>query len=94
MNFNYKENGGKKSFSYLTKASILYPNERNVIAVSVTKRMEIIKSIQVCPLSQWTLIIRTIAEGKAFLAKPKLQYRVSQGDEHDWSDNNKKNGDY
>ena len=34
-----------------------------------------------------------MVEGKAFVAKPKQQYRVSQRDEHDWSDNNKKNGD-
>ena len=31
---------------------------------------------------------------KAFLAKPKCQYRVTQRDEHDWSARNKKNGDY
>ena len=33
-------------------------------------------------------------EGKAFLANPKHQYHVSQCGEHDYSANNKKNGDY
>ena len=51
MNVNYMESGGQKSFSCETKASILYPNERNLIGVPITKRMEVIKSIQVYPLS-------------------------------------------
>ena len=134
MNFNYTENGGKKSFSCQNNPSILYTNDRNKIGVPITKgveiiksikvcpisrwtliikkrwkeklfllnqsiilysnemkmigvpiikRMEIIKSIQVCPISQWTLIIRKMVERKAFLAKPKHQYHVSQRDEHD-----------
>ena len=33
-------------------------------------------------------------EGKAFLANPKLQYRVSQCGEHYCSAHNEKNGDY
>ena len=35
-----------------------------------------------------------MAKRKAFLAKPKHQYRVSQRGEHDYSAHNKKNGDY
>ena len=35
-----------------------------------------------------------MVERKAFLAKSKHQYHVSQLHEHDWSANNKKNGDY
>ena len=35
-----------------------------------------------------------MVEGKAFLASPKHQGRVSQYGEHDCSANNKKNGDY
>ena len=62
--------------------------------VPTTKRMEIIKSIQVRPISQWTLIIQKMVERKAFPAKSKRQYRVSQWDEHDLSANHKKNGDY
>ena len=33
MNFDSKENCGKKSFSYKNKASIVYPNVENVIMV-------------------------------------------------------------
>ena len=76
------------------RINILYPNEMSMVRVPITKRMEIMKSIKVCPLSQWTLIIRKMAERKAFLAKSKPQCRVSQWDEHDWGANNKKNGDY
>ena len=35
-----------------------------------------------------------MVERKAFLANPKLQYRVSQYREHDSSNHNKKNEDY
>ena len=35
-----------------------------------------------------------MVERKAFLAKPKHQYRVSQCGEHDCSATNIKNGDY
>ena len=35
-----------------------------------------------------------MVQGKAFLANPKCQYRVSQCKEHDYSANNKKNRDY
>ena len=37
---------------------------------------------------------KEMVEREAFLGKPKRKYRVSQRDEHDWSVNNKKNGDY
>ena len=56
-----------------------------MIIVPITKRIEIIKSIQVCPISQRTLIIRKMVKRKAFLAKPNRQYRVSQCGEHDCS---------
>ena len=72
----------------------MYPCEMNMIRVPITKRMEIVKSIQVYPISRLTLIIRKMVEIKAFFAKSKHQYRVSQQDEHHWSPNNKKNGDY
>ena len=35
-----------------------------------------------------------MVERKAFLAKSNRQYRASQQGEHDWTTNNKKNGDY
>ena len=42
----------------------------------------------------WTLIIRKMVGGKAFVANPKHQYPVSQYGEHDCSANNKMNGEY
>ena len=47
-NFDYNENGGKKTFSYKSKASIC---EDDMIVVPITKRMEFITSIQVCLIS-------------------------------------------
>ena len=44
--------------------------------------------------NRWTSIIRRMVEIKAFLAKPKHQYRLSQCGEHDCSAHNNKNGDY
>ena len=42
----------------------------------------------------WTLIIGKIVERNAFVANLKHQYCVSQYGKHDYSANNKKNGDY
>ena len=72
----------------------MYANEMNIIGVPITKRNEIIKSIQVWPPSPRILIVMKMVEGEAFIAKPKQQYHVSQWDEHDWSAKNEKNGDY
>ena len=73
------------------RVNIVHPNE---IGVPITERIKIFKSIQVCPISRQTLIIRNMVERKPFPAKPKHQYRVSQPDKHDSSANNKKNEDY
>ena len=95
MNFDYKENGVKKSFSCQTKASnIVYPNVENMIVVPITKRMEIVTSIQVCIISRMPLILRKMVERKAFLTNPKHQYLLSQCREDDCSANNKKNEHY
>ena len=49
MNFNYKQNGGKKKLFLPNQSiNIMYPNEMNMIRVPITKRKEIIESIQVC----------------------------------------------
>ena len=47
MNFDYKENDGKKSLVFLQieSISIMYPNEENMILAHITKRMEIVMSI-------------------------------------------------
>ena len=48
MNFDYKENSGKKTFFLQIKSiTIMYPNKVNMIVVPIAKRIEIIASIQV-----------------------------------------------
>ena len=64
------------------------------VGVPITEKNGIIKSIQVCPISLWTLTISKMAEREAFLPKPKCQYHASQWDEHDWGASYRKNGDY
>ena len=50
-----------------------------MIAVSITKEIEIITSIQVCPNPQMNFGYKENGGKKAFLiAIPKHQYRVSQ----------------
>ena len=95
MNFDYKENGGKKRFSCEFKASIsstllrrtwlqcLYHNEWKLLQVSMFDSFQ-----------EWTLITWKMVERKAFLANPKLQYHVSQCGERDCSANNKKNREF
>ena len=45
MNFDYKENGGKKAFLANPKINIAYPNVENIIVMPITKRKDIIMSI-------------------------------------------------
>ena len=71
----------------------MYPNVKNMIIVPITKIMEIIISIQVCSISQINFSYKENGERKAFLAKPKHQYHVSQCGKLDCSANNKKNRD-
>ena len=52
MSFDYKENGEKKFFLQFQSINIVYPNVENLIAVPITKRMEITMSIQVWHVSQ------------------------------------------
>ena len=51
MNIKYKENGGKKSFFLIQSNNIVYPNVEKMIAMPITKTMEIIMSIQVYLIS-------------------------------------------
>ena len=66
----------------------------NKIVVPMAKRMEIIKTTQVCLLSRMNFDYTENDGKKAFLANQKHQYHVSQCGEHDWCPNKKKNGDY
>ena len=72
----------------------MYPKEENMIVVPITKRMEIITSIQVYLISWININYNKMVERKVFLANPKPQDRVSQYGEHDCPAHNKKNGDY
>ena len=48
MNFNYKENGGKKKlFMRNQSINIMYPNEENVFIVSNCERADSITRIQI-----------------------------------------------
>ena len=64
-----------------------------MIVVPLMKSMEIIMSIQVCSISRMNINYKENG-GKAFLAKAKHQYHVSQCGEHDCSVHNEKKGDY
>ena len=50
----------------------------NMIAMPITKRMEIVMGIQVCLISWMNFDYEENGGKKAFLANPKQQYRVSQ----------------
>ena len=80
MNFYSKENGGKKSFPCRTKASILC-----ILIVPSHKMNEDYNENP--SLSHLTDDFDYKENGgeKAFLAKPKHQYHVSQWGEHDCS---------
>ena len=65
----------------------------NLIAMIITKRMEIVMGIEACLIS-WMNFGYTESGGKkAFHANPKHQYRVSQYGERDCCANSKKKRD-
>ena len=66
----------------------------NMIVVLITKRIEIIMSIQVCLTSQMNFDFKENGGKKSFSRKSKHQYHVSQCRDHECSANNKKNEDY
>ena len=78
MNFDYEENGEKKALLQFQSINIMYPNMRNMIVMPITKRTEIIMSIQVCLISWMNFDYKENGGKKAFLANPKHQYHVSQ----------------
>ena len=94
MNFDYTKKGGQKVFLANPKINIVYPNVENMIVMPITKRMEIVMSVQVCLISRINIDYKENGGKKAFLANPKHHYHVSQCGEHDRPVNNKKNGDY
>ena len=68
----------------------MYRNVENMIVVPITKRMEIIMSIQVSPNSRMNFNCKEMVERKGFLANPNNQRRVSEYGEHDCSANKKR----
>ena len=72
----------------------MFPGGENMIVVPITKKIEIIISIKVWPVSRLNIKYKENGGKKGFLGNPKHQYHVSQRGEHDFSADNKKNGDY
>ena len=68
----------------------MYPNVGNMIAVLMTKQMEIISKIQVCFISWMNFDYNEMVERKAFITNPKHQDRISQCREHDCNGNDKR----
>ena len=62
----------------------------NMIAMLITKRMEIVIGIQVCLYSWMNFDYKENGGNDAFLANAKHQYRVSLYGEHDYHANSKK----
>ena len=65
-----------------------------MIAMPITKRMEIVMAIQVCLISSMNLDYKENDGKKTFLANPNHQYHVSQCGELDCHANKKRKGDY
>ena len=84
----------RKFFLQIKIINIVYPNVKNKIVRPITKRMEIITSIQVFLLSLMNFDHIENGGKKAFLANPKHQCNVSQCVELACCTNNKMNGDY
>ena len=93
-NINCEENGVNKSFSCKSKASIMYPNEKNTIVLPIKKEFRLLQVSKFVSFHGWTLIMRKMLETEAFLANPKHRYHVSLWEEHDCTTHNKKNGHY
>ena len=49
----------------------MYPNKDNMIVVPITIRMEIIMSIEVCPIPQANISYKDNGEKKSFSCKSK-----------------------
>ena len=83
----------RKLFFQIQSINIAYPNVENMIVGPITKRIEIVMSIQVCLFSRMNFDYEENGGKNALLANPKHQYRVSQCEKHDCNADNKKNGD-
>ena len=74
--------------------NIVYPNKENIIVVPITKRVEIITSIQVCLISQMKINYKESGGKQNFSCISKALKLCNLIWEHDCSAIKKKNGDY
>ena len=68
----------RKLFLQIESINIMYPNVKNIIVVPITKRIEIIMSLQVCLISQINFYYEENGGKNDLLPNQKHQYRVSQ----------------
>ena len=61
---------GRKLFLQIQSINIMYPSEENMVVVPITKRKEIVLSIQVCPISRMNFHYKENGGKKALLANP------------------------
>ena len=84
MNFDSLENGAKKKLFLPNQSiNIIYPNEKNIIVVHNHKKNE--DYYEISSFDGCTLVLQKMVKRKAFHAKPKHQYHVSQWGEYDLS---------
>ena len=67
----------RKVFLQIQCFNIMYPNEENMIVMPITRRLEIVRSIQVCLISWINFNYKENGGKNAFPANPKHQYHVS-----------------
>ena len=68
----------RKLFLQIQSSNIMYPNVEHMIVMPITKRMEIVMSVQVCLISRINFDYKENGGRKAFLPNPKHQYHASQ----------------
>ena len=78
----------RKPFLQNQSINIVYPIMENLIAMPITKRMEIVIGIQVSFISRMNFVYKEKGGKKAFPANAKHQYHVSHYGEHYCSANN------
>ena len=82
-NFDLKENGGKKSFSYETKAPIsCIAKGRTCLWWPILILREIIMSIHVCLFQQTNIGSKEIGKEKSFSCETKAHIHASQWEEY------------
>ena len=78
MNFDYKQNGGKKALFANPKLQYRVSQHGEHYCHPNNKKIDIIRSIQVSLISQTKFDYKENEVKKAFLANPKHQCHISQ----------------